>query len=55
MEVPGARSLLEHLELPWAVVTSAPRELAVRRLGAAGLPLPQVLVPADEIEHGKPG
>ena len=40
--------------LPWAVVTSAPRELAVRRMVAAGLPLPEVLVPADEIEHGKP-
>jgi mannitol-1-/sugar-/sorbitol-6-phosphatase len=27
----------------WAIVTSAPRELAVRRLGAAGLPTPAVL------------
>jgi sugar-phosphatase len=54
VEVPGARDLLAHLELPWAVVTSAPRELAVRRLVAAGLPVPDVLVPADEITHGKP-
>jgi sugar-phosphatase len=54
VEIPGARDLLASLELPWAVVTSAPRELAVRRMVAAGLPVPEVLVPADEIEHGKP-
>jgi sugar-phosphatase len=52
--VPGAVELLSHLELPWAVVTSAPRRLAVRRMVEAGLPLPEVLVPADEVEHGKP-
>ncbi|HEX3223403.1 MAG TPA: HAD-IA family hydrolase [Nocardioides sp.] len=54
VEIPGAAALLGSLELPWAVVTSAPRELAVRRLAAAGLPLPDVLVPADEIRRGKP-
>jgi sugar-phosphatase len=54
VEVSGARGLLEQLALPWAVVTSAPRRLAVRRMAAAGLPIPDVLVPADEIEHGKP-
>lgn len=54
VEVPGARALLESVELPWAVVTSAPRELAVRRMRAAALPEAHVLVPADEIEHGKP-
>lgn len=54
VEIPGAATLLTGLALPWAVVTSAPRPLAVRRLVAAGLPAPDVLVPADEIEHGKP-
>jgi sugar-phosphatase len=54
VEIPGARALLESLDLPWAVVTSAPRDLAVRRMVAAGLPPAPVLVPADEIEHGKP-
>jgi mannitol-1-/sugar-/sorbitol-6-phosphatase len=54
VEIPGARALLAGLALPWAVVTSAPRELAVRRMAAADLPVPPVLVPADEIEHGKP-
>jgi mannitol-1-/sugar-/sorbitol-6-phosphatase len=54
VEIPGARDVLTKIELPWAVVTSAPRELAVRRMVAAGLPVPEVLVPADEITHGKP-
>jgi len=54
VEIPGAQDLLAGIEIPWAVVTSAPRELAVRRMVAAGLPLPEVLVPADEIERGKP-
>jgi sugar-phosphatase len=54
VEIPGARALLEGLELPWAVVTSAPRELAVRRMAEAGLPAAPVLVPADEVERGKP-
>jgi sugar-phosphatase len=52
--IPGARELLANIEIPWAVVTSAPRQLAVRRMAAAGLPSPEVLVAADEIEHGKP-
>ena len=54
VEIPGAATLLATLAVPWAVVTSAPRELAVRRMAAAGLPLPGVLVPADELVHGKP-
>jgi sugar-phosphatase len=54
VEVPGASALLAGLTLPWAVVTSAPRGLAVRRMVGAGRPVPRVLVPADEITHGKP-
>jgi sugar-phosphatase len=54
VEIPGAGALLKTIEVPWAVVTSAPRNLAVRRLGAAGLPVPEVLVSADEITRGKP-
>ncbi|CAN5342209.1 HAD-IA family hydrolase [soil metagenome] len=38
----------------WAIVTSAPRLLAERRLAAAGLPPPTVFVTAEDIEHGKP-
>jgi mannitol-1-/sugar-/sorbitol-6-phosphatase len=54
VEIPGARALLETIEVPWAVVTSAPRALAVRRMAAAGLPVPEALVPADEVTRGKP-
>lgn len=38
----------------WAIVTSASRELAARRLGAAGLPLPASMITAEDVEHGKP-
>lgn len=38
----------------WAVVTSAPRELALRRFAAAGLPVPGVLVTAEDVTCGKP-
>ena len=54
VEIPGAGRLLATLAVPWAVVTSAPRELAVRRMVVAGLPVPDVLVPADEVALGKP-
>src|SRR4249919_1076900 len=54
VEIPGAAALLRTLTVPWAVVTSAPRDLAVQRMRAAGLPLPEVLVPADGLAHGKP-
>jgi sugar-phosphatase len=38
----------------WAIVTSAPRELARRRIQAAGLPTPPALIAAEDVEHGKP-
>ena len=38
----------------WAIVTSAPRALALRRLEAAALPLPTVLVTAEDVQVGKP-
>jgi len=38
----------------WAIVTSAPRALAEARIKAAGLPLPAVLVAAEDVERGKP-
>ena len=39
---------------PVAVVTSAPRELAVVRMRAASVPVPEVLVAAEDVERGKP-
>lgn len=38
----------------WAIVTSAPRLLAERRLAAAGLAVPPVIVTADDVRSGKP-
>lgn len=38
----------------WAIVTSAPRALAEARILAAGLPLPAVLVAAEDVQRGKP-
>jgi sugar-phosphatase len=38
----------------WAIVTSAPRALAAKRLAAAGLVPPAVLVTAEDVVRGKP-
>ncbi|MEV4511301.1 HAD-IA family hydrolase [Dactylosporangium sp. NPDC049525] len=53
----GALDLLAALDgwgVPWAVVTSADRHLALTRLGAAGITPPRVLVTISEIERAKP-
>jgi sugar-phosphatase len=53
--VPGARELIASLPPDrWAVVTSAGRALATRRLQAASIPLPRVLVTSDDVPLGKP-
>ena len=53
--VPGAAQVVQALRgHPWAIVTSAWRKLAEARITAAGLPLPDVIVPVDEIRNGKP-
>lgn len=57
LAVPGAAEVIHALQAqnhPWAVVTSAWRTLAEIRVLAAGLPLPTVIVPIDEIQNGKP-
>lgn len=38
----------------WAIVTSAPAELAKRRLAAAGVMMPQVIVTGEDVAVGKP-
>jgi sugar-phosphatase len=38
----------------WALVTSAPRELALRRIAAAGLPVPPLMIAAEDVTQGKP-
>jgi len=53
--MPGARQLLE--ELPrgmWAAVTSGSRRLMTARLRGGGLPIPEVLITADDVRFGKP-
>lgn len=53
--LPGALELLLWMtDRDWAVVTSASRELASRRLSAAGLPLPDLLVCSEDVSTGKP-
>ena len=53
--IEGAAAFLASLPPDrWAIVTSSPRKLALRRLEAAGLSPPAVLVTGEEIEHGKP-
>jgi mannitol-1-/sugar-/sorbitol-6-phosphatase len=53
--IPGAAAFLAALPAGrWAVVTSAPRALAERRMAAAGLNLPAVFVTAEDVSNGKP-
>jgi sugar-phosphatase len=55
LPVAGAVRVLSSLPLDrWAVVTSATLELASARLRFAGIPIPSVLVSADDVREGKP-
>jgi len=53
--MPGAAELLKSIpEGRWCVVTSGTRYLATSRLRLFGLPIPRVLVAADDVQKGKP-
>jgi len=53
--VAGAIPLLNSLPpKQWAIVTSAPIELARKRLAAAGIPMPEVIVSGEDVARGKP-
>jgi len=53
--MPGAVALVQSIpEGLWGVVTSGTQLLASARLRFCGLPVPNVLVTADDVEHGKP-
>ena len=53
--MPGAAALVGSIpEGRWGVVTSGTRSLASARLRFCGLPVPNVLVTADDVAHGKP-
>jgi len=53
--VPGARELLTSLPRErWAIVTSCGGDLARLRLGSALMPIPDVMLVAEEVKRGKP-
>jgi mannitol-1-/sugar-/sorbitol-6-phosphatase len=53
--VPGARELLAALPRDrWAIVTSCGRDLARLRLDSAGVPIPDIMMVAEEVKRGKP-
>jgi mannitol-1-/sugar-/sorbitol-6-phosphatase len=54
MALPGALAALSQRVMPVAVVTSAPNQVARWRLERAGLPVPAVVVGADDVPRGKP-
>ncbi|KOT53544.1 MULTISPECIES: HAD-IA family hydrolase [Streptomyces] len=53
--VPGAPAFMAALaQLPHALVTSADRALSDARMGAAGLPMPDVRITAESVSASKP-
>jgi len=55
LPVPGAAALLDAIPAArWAIVTSGSRRVATLRLGAVGLPIPEVFVTAEAVHQGKP-
>lgn len=54
-EIPGAREMLESLPRhSWAIVTSGIRAVATLRIRHTHLPMPKVLICAEDIQRGKP-
>jgi len=53
--MPGAAQLVAAIpDGKWCVVTSGTRHLASARLRLGGLPVPKVLITADDVTNGKP-
>jgi len=53
--MPGAAELLKSLPRErWGIVTSGTRRLAMSRLRVGNLPVPEVLISADDVVNGKP-
>jgi len=51
----GARAALDVLPPErWAIVTSCDSSFALALIASAGLPLPRVLISADDVMNGKP-
>jgi sugar-phosphatase len=55
LPIVGAAAFLASLPPErWAIVTSAPRSLALLRMKAAGIPVPALMVAGEDVSHGKP-
>jgi sugar-phosphatase len=55
VQIPGALALLNAIPRGrWAVVTSGTRFLAVNRMQKFGIPVPDIMVTADDVSNGKP-
>lgn len=55
LPIAGAVAFLKALPPErWAIVTSAPRSLALARMKVAGIPVPAVIVAAEDVSRGKP-
>jgi mannitol-1-/sugar-/sorbitol-6-phosphatase len=53
--IAGIRDFASTLDpASWAVVTSAPRSLAVLRIQSVGLPAPKTMIAAEDVVQGKP-
>jgi sugar-phosphatase len=53
--LPGVKPLIASLPAnSWTIVTSAPESLMRNRLMSAGILMPQNVVSADDVTHGKP-
>jgi sugar-phosphatase len=53
--IPGVGDFLAALPRErWAIVTSAPRDLALARIAAAMLPLPELMIASEDVPRGKP-
>lgn len=47
--------MLENLNgAPWGIVTMSSKKMALKKLQIAGLPVPSVLVTADDVKQSKP-
>ena len=55
VEIAGAKALMEALPIGrWAIATSGGTVMATNRLIYIGLPIPPVLITADDVSRGKP-
>jgi mannitol-1-/sugar-/sorbitol-6-phosphatase len=53
--IDGAIAFLNSLPRDrWAIVTSAPKELALVRMAKAGIPRPDIMVTGEDVTEGKP-